>query len=74
VRNSVGFDWIPSDRPNGGDFLFTDNGRDNLGDDIPTLRAQSPQPTTKVTSTSAFPTSGETIKTTRISEVKSQPI
>lgn len=35
VRNSVGFDWVPSDRPNGGDFLFTDNGRDNLGDDVP---------------------------------------
>ncbi|MEJ2004452.1 MAG: PQQ-dependent sugar dehydrogenase [Cyclobacteriaceae bacterium] len=31
VRNSVGFDWDP----NTGDFWFTDNGRDNLGDSIP---------------------------------------
>ncbi len=31
VRNTVGFDWDPAD-----DVLwFTDNGRDNLGDDIP---------------------------------------
>jgi glucose/arabinose dehydrogenase len=31
VRNSVGFDWQP-----GSDVLwFTDNGRDNLGDDVP---------------------------------------
>lgn len=31
VRNSVGFDW----HPGSGDFYFTDNGRDMLGDDIP---------------------------------------
>ena len=31
VRNSVGFDWHPET----GEFWFTDNGRDMLGDDIP---------------------------------------
>lgn len=31
VRNSVGFDWNPKT----GNFWFTDNGRDMLGDDIP---------------------------------------
>lgn len=31
VRNSVGFDW----HPDTGDFYFTDNGRDMMGDDIP---------------------------------------
>ena len=31
VRNSVGFDWNPDD----GSLWFTDNGRDLLGDDIP---------------------------------------
>lgn len=31
VRNSVGFDW----HPESGDLWFSDNGRDNLGDDIP---------------------------------------
>ena len=31
VRNSVGFTWHPET----GDFWFTDNGRDMLGDDIP---------------------------------------
>ena len=31
VRNSVGFDWKPGSR----DLVFTDNGRDHLGDDIP---------------------------------------
>lgn len=31
VRNTVGFDW----HPESGDLWFTDNGRDNLGDDIP---------------------------------------
>jgi glucose/arabinose dehydrogenase len=31
VRNSVGFDWSPVDRT----LWFTDNGRDNLGDDLP---------------------------------------
>jgi glucose/arabinose dehydrogenase len=31
VRNSVGFDWSPSDRA----LWFTDNGRDMLGDDLP---------------------------------------
>ena len=31
VRNSVGFDWSPVD----GALWFTDNGRDNLGDDVP---------------------------------------
>jgi len=31
VRNSVGFDWHPQT----GEFWFTDNGRDMLGDDIP---------------------------------------
>src|SRR4029077_15224216 len=31
VRNSVGFAWHPVT----GDLWFTDNGRDNMGDDIP---------------------------------------
>lgn len=31
VRNSVGFDWDPAD----GSFWFTDNGRDWMGDDMP---------------------------------------
>ncbi|MGH7565645.1 MAG: PQQ-dependent sugar dehydrogenase [Gemmatimonadota bacterium] len=31
VRNSVGFDWHPST----GELWFTDNGRDRLGDDVP---------------------------------------
>ena len=31
VRNSVGFDWHPQT----GEFWFTDNGRDMLGDDVP---------------------------------------
>jgi len=31
VRNSVGFDWSPLDRS----LWFTDNGRDMMGDDVP---------------------------------------
>jgi glucose/arabinose dehydrogenase len=31
IRNTVGFDWNPSTK----EIWFTDNGRDNLGDDIP---------------------------------------
>jgi glucose/arabinose dehydrogenase len=31
VRNTVGFDWSPLSKQ----IWFTDNGRDNLGDDIP---------------------------------------
>ena len=31
IRNTVGFDWDPQS----GNLWFTDNGRDNLGDDIP---------------------------------------
>ena len=31
IRNSVGFDWNPADRT----LWFTDNGRDMLGDDVP---------------------------------------
>jgi glucose/arabinose dehydrogenase len=31
VRNTVGFDWHPQTR----EIWFTDNGRDNLGDDVP---------------------------------------
>ena len=31
IRNTVGFDWHPQTR----DLWFTDNGRDNLGDDVP---------------------------------------
>jgi len=31
VRNSVGFDWSPSDHT----LWFTDNGRDMMGDDVP---------------------------------------
>jgi len=31
IRNSVGFDWSPTDRM----LWFTDNGRDMLGDDLP---------------------------------------
>lgn len=31
IRNTVGFDW----HPNTGELWFTDNGRDNLGNDLP---------------------------------------
>ncbi|SFW70031.1 PQQ-dependent sugar dehydrogenase [Luteibacter sp. UNCMF366Tsu5.1] len=31
IRNTVGFDWRPSDKS----LWFTDNGRDMLGDDLP---------------------------------------
>ena len=31
LRNSVGFDWDPQTK----ELWFTDNGRDNLGDDVP---------------------------------------
>lgn len=31
IRNSVGFDWNPNTK----ELWFTDNGRDNLGDDVP---------------------------------------
>ena len=31
IRNTVGFDWHPET----GELWFTDNGRDNLGDDVP---------------------------------------
>jgi glucose/arabinose dehydrogenase len=31
IRNSVGFDWKPDTK----ELWFTDNGRDNMGDDIP---------------------------------------
>ena len=31
VRNTVGFDWHPQTR----ELWFTDNGRDNMGDDVP---------------------------------------
>ncbi|MGK2952448.1 MAG: PQQ-dependent sugar dehydrogenase [Thiobacillus sp.] len=31
VRNSVGFDW----QPHSGELWFTDNGRDQMGDDVP---------------------------------------
>ncbi len=31
IRNTVGFDW----HPHTGELWFTDNGRDNLGDDVP---------------------------------------
>lgn len=31
IRNSVGFDWNPLTK----ELWFTDNGRDNLGDDVP---------------------------------------
>ena len=31
IRNTVGFDWHPDSR----ELWFTDNGRDNLGDDVP---------------------------------------
>lgn len=31
IRNSVGFDW----QPQSGELWFTDNGRDQLGDDLP---------------------------------------
>lgn len=31
IRNTVGFDW----RPGTDELWFTDNGRDNLGDDVP---------------------------------------
>src|SRR6185436_8973537 len=31
VRNTVGFDWDPTTN----ELWFTDNGRDNLGDELP---------------------------------------
>jgi glucose/arabinose dehydrogenase len=31
IRNTVGFDWSPENH----ELWFTDNGRDNLGDDVP---------------------------------------
>lgn len=31
IRNTVGFDWHPVT----GELWFTDNGRDNMGDDFP---------------------------------------
>ncbi len=31
IRNTVGFDWSPQTK----ELWFTDNGRDNMGDDIP---------------------------------------
>lgn len=31
IRNTVGFDWDPQTK----DLWFTDNGRDNLGNDLP---------------------------------------
>jgi glucose/arabinose dehydrogenase len=31
IRNTVGFDWDPGSK----ELWFTDNGRDNLGDDLP---------------------------------------
>jgi glucose/arabinose dehydrogenase len=31
IRNTVGFDWHPVNK----ELWFTDNGRDNLGDDVP---------------------------------------
>jgi glucose/arabinose dehydrogenase len=31
IRNTVGFDWDPGS----GNLWFTDNGRDNMGDDVP---------------------------------------
>lgn len=31
IRNSVGFDW----HPQSGELWFTDNGRDQMGDDVP---------------------------------------
>lgn len=31
IRNTVGFDWSPENR----ELWFTDNGRDNLGDNLP---------------------------------------
>ncbi len=31
IRNTVGFDWDPENH----ELWFTDNGRDNLGDDVP---------------------------------------
>ena len=37
IRNSLGFTWHPET----GEMWFTDNGRDNMGDDVPPLRAQS---------------------------------
>ena len=40
VRNTVGFDW----HPRTGELWFTDNGRDELGDDLPSRRAQSRAP------------------------------
>jgi glucose/arabinose dehydrogenase len=41
VRNSVGFDWDPTT----GELWFTDNGRDMLGDDIPSCELNhAPKP------------------------------
>lgn len=41
VRNSVGFDWDPRD----GTLWFTDNGRDMMGDDVPSCELNhAPRP------------------------------
>ncbi len=41
VRNSVGFDWSPADAA----LWFTDNGRDMLGDDLPSDELNRAPPT-----------------------------
>ena len=37
IRNSVGFAWHPDTK----ELWFTDNGRDNLGDNIPPGETES---------------------------------
>ena len=41
IRNTVGFDWNPAD----GSLWFTDNGRDMLGDDLPSDELNHVAPT-----------------------------
>ena len=37
IRNSVGFDWHPTSH----ELWFSDNGRDSMGDDVPSTRSTS---------------------------------
>ena len=61
VRNSVGFDWHPKTK----ELWFTENGRDELGDDLPARRAQ-PRAAAPAC-TSAFPTATRASSSTRSS-------
>ena len=51
IRNTVGFDWNPVD----GSLWFTDNGRDMLGDDIPSDELNRVPENTTATTHFGFP-------------------